>query len=102
MNLIKESAMWDILYSIVSSYTTGTPIASKFVRQICDFITQNAEGPVATEDIRDSVFAGFDYYNSYVKERSIELPLISREEYMMTELMLNAAIELVLEGRNED
>ena len=100
MNLIDEDTMWDILYEVVSSHKDGNPVASNFVRKICNYITENTKESVATEDIRDSVFAGFDYYNSYVKEKQIKLPLISSDEYQMTELMLNAAIELILEGRN--
>ena len=54
---------------------------------------------MSTEDICDSVLGFFDYYNNYIDERNVEMHKITQNEYDMTVLMLNSAINLILEER---
>jgi len=98
MNLISEDVMWDIMYDIISSYQEGDSISAAFVKKICDYITNETEGYISADDIYESISSGFDYYNSYIREKSINLPSISEQEYMSTKLMLEAAIDLVMNG----
>ena len=100
MNKLSDDVMWDLLFNVLSNHETGSPIASKLVRSSCDYLTNNNDGEISTEDICDSVLGLFDYYNDYIKERNVNLQLITQSEYDMTVLMLNAAINLILEGKN--
>lgn len=99
MNIISDDIMWDFLYDILSNYKKEDPIASKLVKLSCDYLTNTYNGEISTEDICDSVLACFDYYNDYIKEKNMQLKQITKSEYDMTVLMLNAAIGLILEER---
>lgn len=99
MNQLSDDVMWDLLFDVLSNYETGAPIASKLVRSSCDYLTENNEKEISTEDISDSVLGLFDYYNDYVKEHNVNMQLITQNEYDMTVLMLNSAINLILEGK---
>lgn len=101
MNKLSDDVMWDLLFNVLSNHETGSQIASKLVKSSCNYLTNNNDGKISTEDICDSVLGLFDYYNDYVKERNVNLQLITQSEYDMTILMLNAAVNLVLEGYNE-
>ena len=100
MNQLSDDIMWDLLFDVLSDHEIGTPIASKLVKSSCDYLTINSENGMSTEDICDSVLGLFDYYNDYIKERNIKLQPITQNEYDITVLMLNAAINLILEGNN--
>ena len=99
MNVISDDKMWDFLYDILSNHKKEDPVTSKFVKLSCDYLTNEYDGELSTEDICDSVLGCFDYYNDYVKEKNMQLKQITKSEYDMTILMLNAAIGLILEER---
>lgn len=100
MNKISDDVMWDLLFDILSNHNHGEPIASKLVKSSCDYlVSKNSQEELSTEDICDSVLGFFDYYNNYVEERNVKMQKITQNEYDMTVLMLNAAINLVLEER---
>lgn len=99
MNQLSDDTMWDLLFDVLSDYEKGTPITSKLVKVSCDYLTNNSNDGMSTEDICDSVLGFFDYYNSYVDERNVEMHKITQNEYDMTVLMLNSAINLILEER---
>lgn len=99
MNKISDDVMWDLLFDILSNHSAGQPIASELVRSSCNYLTKNSQEELSTEDICDSVLGFFDYYNNYVEERNVKMKKITQNEYDMTVLMLNAAINLVLEER---
>lgn len=97
MNLISEDVMWDLIFNIILDHKSGDPIASKIVRASCDYLSKNVKDGCSTEDICDSVLSCFDFYNDYVDQKNIDLKKISKPEYDMTVIMLNAAINLILE-----
>lgn len=102
MNKLADDVMWDLLFDILSEHKAGEPIASKLVRSSCNYLTKNSHDGISTEDICDSVLGLFDYYNKYIEERSVNLQPITKDEYDMTVLMLNAAVFIVKEGNNEE
>ena len=99
MNQLSDDTMWDLLFNVLSDYEKGTPIASKLVKVSCDYLTNNSKDGMSTDDICDSVLGFFDYYNNYIDERNVEMHKITQNEYDMTVLMLNSAINLILEER---
>lgn len=99
MNVLSEDVMWDLLFDVLSNHQTGDPIASKIVKSSCNYLSNNCEDGLSTEDICDSVLGCFDYYNDYIKERNVNMQPITKNEYDMTVLMLNAAINLILEEK---
>lgn len=99
MNQLSDDIMWDLLFSVLSDYEKGTPIISKLVKVSCDYLTNNSNDGMSTDDICDSVLGFFDYYNNYIDERNVEMHKITQNEYDMTVLMLNSAINLILEER---
>lgn len=102
MNVLSDDEMWNLLFEVISNHQAGEPVASKIVKSSCNYLTNNCKDGLSTEDICDSVLGCFDYYNSYVKERNVDMQLITKNEYDMTVLMLNAAINLILEGKYEE
>ena len=100
MNKLTDDVMWDLLFDVLSEHKTGEPITSKLVRSSCNYITKNSKDGMSTDDICDSVLGLFDYYNNYIEERGVNLQPITKDEYDMTVLMLNAAIFIVKEGNN--
>lgn len=99
MNQLSDDTMWDLLFNVLSDYEKGTPITSKLVKVSCDYLTNNSSDGMSTDDICDSVLGFFDYYNNYIDERNVEMHKITQNEYDMTVLMLNSAINLILEER---
>ena len=99
MNQLSDDTMWDLLFDVLSDYEKGTPSTSKLVKVSCDYLTNNSNDGMSTEDICDSVLGFFDYYNNYIDERNVEMHKITQNEYDMTVLMLNSAINLILEER---
>ena len=59
----------------------------------------NFEGTTDTQEIYDEIVEIFNFYNLFIKEKDIDLPIITDEYYELTLMYLNEVQNLFMEDK---
>lgn len=71
----------------------GDETAITIMQKCCDKIVEKNNGRnIDTQEICDDVCNTMDYYNDFVKEKKLTLPIIGNHYYNMVVIVLNAII----------
>ena len=97
MILTDEEEFTIVLASIRDYHQGENDIAILIVEKVCNQIFHSIDKEISTQDIYDEILECFDYYNTFVKEKKIDLRLIDDEICDLVEFYLN---EIVKEIQN--
>ena len=96
--VLKENDIYNIVFDTIQQ-KPGEHTATTLMRNACQAITDKVEGGIDTQEICDDVLHCFDYYNDFVKEKKMNLPIIGETYYNMVVVVLNALIGEILNER---
>ena len=96
--VLTEDDMFNIVFYTIQK-NPGELTAMTLMRNVCQVITDKAKGGIDTQEICDDVLNCFDYYNDFIKEKKMNLPVIGETYYNMVVVVLNALIGEILNDR---
>ena len=96
--VLTEDDMFNIVFATIQQ-KPGEKTALELMRNTCQAITDKAQGGIDTQEICDDVLNCFDYYNDFVNDKKMNLPVIGETYYNMVVVVLNALIGEILNER---
>ena len=99
--VLNENDMYNIIFKTIQQ-KPGEHTATTLMRNTCQAITDKVEGGIDTQEICDDVLNCFDYYNDFIKEKKLNLPIMGETYYNMVVVVLNALIGEILNEREKN
>lgn len=96
--VLTEDDMFNIVFATIQQ-KPGEKTALELMRNTCQAITDKAQGGIDTQEICDDVLNCFDYYNDFINDKNLNLPVIGETYYNMVVVVLNALIGEILNER---
>lgn len=96
--VLTENDMFNIVFTTIQQ-KPGEETALILMRNTCQAITDKVQGGIDTQEICDDVLNCFDYYNDFVNEKNMNLPIIGETYYNMVVIVLNALIGEIINDR---
>lgn len=96
--VLTENDMYNIIFQTIQQ-RPGENTATTLMRNTCNAIVEKNSGLIDTQEICDDVLNCFDYYNDFIKEKNMNLPIIGETYYNMVVVVLNALIGEILNER---
>ena len=96
--VLNENDIFNIVFNTIRQ-NPGEHIATTLMRNACQGILDKNEGTIDTQEICDDVLNCFDYYNDFIKEKNLNLPIIGETYYNMVVVVLNAIIGEIINDR---
>lgn len=93
--VLTEDDIFNIVFYTIQQ-KPGEKTATTLMRNVCQGIVDKNKGMIDTQEILDDVINCFNYYNDFVEEKKMNLPIIGETYYSMAEITLNAAIGEIL------
>ena len=98
--VLNENDMYNIIFKTIQQ-KPGEKTAITLIRNTFDVIVKKNKDVIDTQEICDDVLNCFDYYNSFVKEKRMNLPIIGDTYYNMVVIVINALVgEMLNEKRS--
>lgn len=98
--VLNENDMYNIIFKTIQQ-KPGELTAMTLMRNACQAITDKVEGNIDTQEICDDVLNCFDYYNDFIKEKNMNLPVVGETYYNMVVVVINALVGEILNERDE-
>ena len=98
--VLNENDMYNIIFKTIQQ-KPGELTAMTLMRNACQAITDKVEGGIDTQEICDDVLNCFDYYNDFIKEKKMNLPIVGETYYNMVVVVINALVGEILNERDE-
>ena len=98
--VLSNNDMRNIVFATINE-KPGEKTAITLTRKACGKIVEKAKGKgqIDTQEIMDDVIECLNYYNDFVKEKNMELPIVGDTYFTLIELTLNALIGEILNER---
>lgn len=93
--VLTENDMYNIIFQTIQQKPKDKT-AMVLMRNACDMIVKKNKGLIDTQEICDDMLNCFDYYNDFIKEKNMNLPVIGETYYNMVVVVLNALIGEIL------
>lgn len=96
IELLNNADKSNIVFATIREYKSGeNDISILIFTKVCQLIIQKKAqfDHIDTQDIYDNTKECFDFYNAFIKEHNLELPLIPSEHYDLVVEMCNKAIK---------
>lgn len=82
MNLIPDSQIFKIISNTIALQSKrNADVVLVITTHTLAYLKDNCKNDIQRENIFDSIFACFDYYNSFIKKNCLNLPKITQEDY---------------------
>ena len=99
--VLNENDFYNIIFQTIQQ-KPGEKTAMVLMRNTCDMIVKKNQGEIDTQEICDDVLKCMDYYNDFINEKKMNLPIIGETYYNMVVVVLNALIGEILNEKRED
>ena len=96
--VLTKNDMRNIVFATINE-KPGEQTAMTLMRKCCGKIAEKAIGPIDTQEICDDVLECMDYYNDFVNEKNMNLPIIGENYYNLVVVVLNALMGEILNER---
>lgn len=98
--VLNEDDMYNIIFKTIQQ-KPGEKTAMILMRNTFNMIVKKNQGMIDTQEICDDVLNCFDYYNNFIKEKKMNLPIIGETYYNMVVITINALVgEMLNEKRS--
>lgn len=99
--VLNENDMYNIVFQTIQQ-KPGDKTAMVLMKNSCNMITKKNQGIIDTQEICDDVLCCFDYYNDFINEKKLNLPIIGETYYNMVVVVLNALIGEILNEKESN
>lgn len=82
-----------IILTSIRNYTKGKDIYTLITEEVCRIILLKNDSKISTQDIYDDITECFDFYNSFIAEKNMDLPSIPDGAYDLVLAYLNNLLE---------
>lgn len=82
-----------IVLTSIRNYSQGKDIYTLITEEACRIILLNVDNKISTQDIYDEIVECFNFYNIFVTEKKMDLPIIPDEAYELVLAYLNNLVE---------
>lgn len=92
--ILTDEEEFAIILASIRDYRQGeNDIAILIVEKVCTQIFHSVDEQISTQDVYDEILECFEYYNTFVKEKNIDLQLIDDGIYDLVEFYLNEIVK---------
>lgn len=89
--VLNEDDMFQIVFDTIRE-NPGEKTAITLMKNSCKTIIKKNNGPIDTQEICDDVLNCMTYYNDFINEKGMNLPVIGDTYFNMVVIVLNALI----------
>jgi len=89
--VLDENDMYNIIFHTIQQ-KPGEKTAMVLMRNVFNMIVKKNQGIIDTQEICDDVLNCFDYYNDFVNEKNLIVPIIGETYYNMVVVVINALV----------
>ena len=91
--LLSSTEMANIIFLVIQQHKNNeNKIVTNIIKLALEKINQKIENIKDMQSVCDTLMECFDLYNAFVKEKHMDLPLISENSYDMVVMLLNNVI----------
>ena len=99
--VLNEDDFYNIIFQTIQQ-KPGDKTAMVLMSNVCNMIIKKNQDVIDTQEICDDVLQSFDYYNNFINEKNMNLPIIGETYYNMVVVVLNALIGEMLNDEKRD
>lgn len=97
--LLNDTEIANIVFLVIQQYKANeNKIVTNIVKFALDKINQKTDEIKDMQNVCDTLMECFDLYNSFVKEKHMDLPVINENSYNMVVMLLNNVIGEISNG----
>ena len=89
--VLSEDDMYNIIFKTIQQ-KPGEKTAMTLIRNTFDIIIKKNQSVIDTQEICDDVLNCFDYYNDFIQEKQMNLPIVGETYYNMVVIVINALV----------